>query len=115
MTDEEIKKLAMTLKGSDQDTFAQFTSGLRSNWIFLIGIVSVVMWVFNSFGSQETADLQQNAKIDTLTTNMAALTLTVENLATQQEGDNKSQSQIQQDIALIKADINTIKERTRQE
>lgn len=111
MSDEEIKKLAAVLKGGDKDSFASFTTGLRSNWPFLIGVIGAAMWVFTNFNSQSALDLQQNAKIDTLTTSMSQLTLTVESLANRQENDSKNQGQIQQDIALIKADINTIKER----
>lgn len=114
MTDDEIKKLAAALKAGDRDSFASFTTGLRSNWPFLIGIIGAAMWVFTNFNGQTTLNLQQDARIDALTTNVAQLTVMVENLATQQDGDNENQSKIQQDIALIKADINTIKENLKQ-
>lgn len=111
MSEEDIKKLAVALRGSDRDSFASFTSGLRSNWVFIIAMFAVATWVFNSFTSQTTVNLQQDARIDTLTSNMSQLTATVESLASQVDGDNESQNAIQQDIALIKADINTIKEK----
>lgn len=111
MTDDEIKKLAQALKGADHDSFATFRGGLRENWPFVMAVVGLAVWLFTNFSGQTTLNLQQDAKIDTLTTNMASLTLTVESLANQQDSDNENQSKIQQDIALIKADINTIKER----
>lgn len=111
MNDMDIQKIAIALKGSDHDSFATFTSGLRNNWVFLIAIMGVAMWVFNNFSGQTATNLQQDAKIEALTANMGQLTATVSTLAAQVEGESKNQSQIQQDIALIKADINTIKER----
>lgn len=110
MSEEDIKKLAAALKGGDRDSFASFTSGLRSNWVFIIAVFAMATWIFNSFTGQTTTNLQQDARIDTLTSNVAQLTSTVGGLASQVDGDNKTQNEIQQDIALIKADINTIKE-----
>lgn len=110
MTDEEIKKLAQALKAGDKDSFASFTSGLRSNWVFIIGIFALATWVFNNFTGQTTTNLQQDARIDALTSNVSQLTSTVASLATRVDGGNETLNRLQQDVAVIKADVGTIKD-----
>lgn len=110
MTEAELKNLISALKANDHDSFATFRGGLRENWPFFIAIVGVAMWVFNSFGNQVTTNLQQDARIDVLTNSLTQLTNTVSNLSLQVEKDNDTKTQIQQDIALIKADIIVIKD-----
>lgn len=110
MSEAELKNLIKALKTNDHDSFASFTQGLRSNWVFLIAVVGIAMWVFNNFGNLGTTNLQQDAKIEALASSLSQLTAAVSTLSLQVGKDNENQAQIQQDIALIKADIIVIKD-----
>ncbi|MBL0320487.1 MAG: hypothetical protein IPP74_14525 [Alphaproteobacteria bacterium] len=110
MSEEDIKKLATALKGGDRDSFASFTSGLRTNWVFIIAVAGVAMWVFNSFSAVDAVNVQQDAQIQAITVSITQLTANVVALTAKSEADNQNQNLIQQDIALIKADIGAIKE-----
>lgn len=110
MNDQDIQKLALALKGGDKDSFAMFRGGLKDNWIFLVAVVAGITWLFNNFNSGSEINLRQDSDIKSLTSNLAELTVTVGALADQVDKDNDGQTQMQQDIALIKADINTIKD-----
>lgn len=110
MTQEDIQEIVKALKKGDQDSFATFTSGLRNNWVFLIAMVGVAMWIFNQFNLNSSTDQRQDFEIQKTSENVAALVDTIDNLATAQTNSSILSNQIQQDIALIKLDIAQIKE-----
>ncbi len=114
MNENDIQKLAdcltKNLPRQDHDSFASFTNGLRSNWVFVLAIVYGAMWLFNNFTGQVRVNEQQDFKIDSVIDSVTNLANVVESITNRQDSLENEEGTIKQEIAIMKIDINNLKE-----
>lgn len=48
-----------------KDTFSEFTSGLRNNWVFVIAVIGFSLWLLNSINGVQNINTFQDAQIKT--------------------------------------------------
>lgn len=52
------------LSQKDHDSFADFTSGLRQNWVFVIALFSVGFWLISNTFETQNINQQQDNRIE---------------------------------------------------
>jgi len=71
LTHQRMGEVVPVHNNTQKDTFSIFTDGLRSNWIFVMALVAVGMWLINGSNEQRSVNAFQDVQLKTTVEDIA--------------------------------------------
>lgn len=97
----------------NEDSFSVFTEGLRSNWVFVVALVAVGMWVVNGLNDQRSVnafqDVQIKANVADITKNAADIEQLDKNLSALNQSQVANYNELVRRLDSLQASIDALK------
>lgn len=97
----------------DEDSFSVFTEGLRSNWVFVVAIVGIGMWIVNGLNDQKSVnafqDVQIKANVSDITQNAADIEQLNKNVTSLNQSQVASYNELVRRLDSLQSSIDALK------
>jgi hypothetical protein len=112
-THQHMGEVVPVQAAPSRDSFAVFTDGLKNNWIFVMAVFAVGMWMFNSINDQKSAnafqDVQIKTNIEDISQNAADIEQLDKNLSTLNQSQVAGYNELVRRLDSLQASIDALK------
>lgn len=113
-THQHMGEVVPVQSAPPRDSFAVFTDGLRNNWVFVMAVLAVGMWMFNSINDQKSAnafqDVQIKTNIEDISQNAADIEQLDKNITTLNQTQVSSYNELVRRLDSLQASIDALKQ-----
>lgn len=112
-THQNMGEVVPVHPAKDRDSFAEFTGGLRQNWVFVIALFSIGFWLISNTFEIQNQNQQQDTRIESAETAIVNLNKQYEGLRDDTgdgfEAVNTTSNEIIRRLDALQKDIEVIK------